>query len=173
MSQASTALRGWGIFKPSTLPPLRDTVMERWTSCTSTLLLQTHKQHLPGRNPPSKHPSALYMVPSTATDRQSTLMWSRDIEMHFTAILNREELLGSRRSTLNRSSCLHTQWQGEQVPKGWRKPEQQCVKEAALCCPQTHPLSSLATSPAVYKPVSIESDSLNQTGTEDTAQEQF
>lgn len=113
------------------------------------------------------------MVPSTATDR----LVSTDVKWgYWTAFCSHSEAGGApgpRKVLLSSSSCLNTQWQGGAGPKGLKAARAAMCEGSSSCCPQENPSSSLATSPAVYKPVSIESDSLHQAGTEDTAQEQL
>lgn len=115
-----------------------------WSEKTTTI-----SRHLPGGKHPSEHPSTLYMVPSTATNRHAytDVKWG-----YWNAFYSHSESGGAPgpESPWTAALVCISGNKGEQVTIDWRNPEQQCVKEVALCCPQANPLSLLATSPAVY-----------------------
>lgn len=155
--------------------------MERWASWASIplnnqVLLQTpenkktstRSRHLPQRKYLYKHPSALYIVPRTATngDVNTNVKWR-----NWNALYPHAELGGaSPGSPWIGVTVGITCNKGEHFTNDWRTPEQQHVKEAVLCSPQAISLSLLTVSPGVYKPVSVGSDALQQAGKEDTAQ---
>lgn len=131
MSQASTTLRRWGTFKHFAPTDGHCNGKDKCASPHSCYKLQSEKttttsRHLPGRNPPSE----LWCLAQPQTDL-SALMWSGDIELHFAPILKQEELLVPGRFCWAAAPVWIHSDKGEQVPKGWRQPGQQCVKEAA------------------------------------------